>query len=138
MRKPAFEIEHRVEFHETDMAGIVHFSNFFRYMEMCEHSFARSIDPKLEAVLCGQDGGWPRVHASCDYRSPARFGDLLSIRQFVDDIGSSSVRYRFEIAQGDTLVAEGAIVVAFVRRTATGFAPSPIPEAARDALERHR
>ena len=36
-----FRVTRRVEFHETDMAGIVHFSNFFRYMEFAEVEFLR-------------------------------------------------------------------------------------------------
>ena len=40
-----YEFKHirRVEFAETDMAGIVHFSNFFRMMEATEHAFFRSL-----------------------------------------------------------------------------------------------
>ena len=38
-----FKAIRRVEFAETDMAGIVHYSNFFRYMETAEHGFFRSL-----------------------------------------------------------------------------------------------
>ena len=38
-----FKVRRRVEFSETDMAGIVHYSNFFRYMEAAEHAFFRSL-----------------------------------------------------------------------------------------------
>ena len=55
MNKPAFEIQRHVEFYETDMAGIVHFSNFFRYMETCEHAFVRSLDHELHGMLDGLD-----------------------------------------------------------------------------------
>jgi acyl-CoA thioester hydrolase len=47
-----FRITRRVEFSETDMAGIVHFSNFFRYMETAEHAFF---------PVTGQLGGDARV-----------------------------------------------------------------------------
>ena len=69
-------IQRRVEFYETDMAGIVHFSNFFRFMEACEHAFLRSLDHELHGMLDGLETGWPRVNATCDYRAPARFGDI--------------------------------------------------------------
>ncbi len=36
-----FSITRRVEFHETDMAGIMHFANYFRWMETCETDFYR-------------------------------------------------------------------------------------------------
>ncbi|MEQ2009187.1 MAG: acyl-CoA thioesterase, partial [Limisphaerales bacterium] len=38
-----FKALRRVEFSETDMAGIVHYSNFFKYMETAEHAFFRSL-----------------------------------------------------------------------------------------------
>ena len=38
-----FITHRRVEFSDTDMAGIVHFANFYRYMEQAEHDFFRSL-----------------------------------------------------------------------------------------------
>ena len=38
-----FSITRRVEFSETDLAGIMHFTNFYRWMEICEHEFLRSL-----------------------------------------------------------------------------------------------
>jgi acyl-CoA thioester hydrolase len=134
MIPPAFEIQRRVEFYETDMAGIVHFSNFFRFMEACEHAFIRSLDHELHGMLDGLETGWPRVNATCDYRSPARFGDLLSVRLHIDEVRNRSVRYRFEIARDDTLVAEGSIAAAHVAITADGIKAVPLPGPLREKL----
>ena len=38
-----FKLTRRIEFAETDMAGIVHFANFYRMMEVTEHAFFRSL-----------------------------------------------------------------------------------------------
>ncbi len=127
MTKPAFEIQRPVEFYETDMAGIVHFSNFFRYMETCEHAFVRSLDHELHGLVDGLETGWPRVNATCDYRSPARFGDLLTIRLFIAEVRNRSVRYRFEITRGETLIAEGSISAAHVAITPEGIKAVPLP-----------
>jgi len=129
MHSPAFEIQRRVEFYETDMAGIVHFSNFFRYMESCEHAFLRSLDHELHGQLEGIETGWPRVHATCDYRAPARFGDLLSIRLFIGEVRNRSVRYRFEVSRDETLIAEGSIAAAHVALTPEGIKAVPLPPA---------
>lgn len=133
--KPAFEIQRRVEFYETDMAGIVHFSNFFRFMETCEHAFLRSLDHELHGMLDGLETGWPRVHATCDYRAPAKFGDLLDVRLFIAEVRPRSVRYRFEIAKGDTLVAEGRIAAAHVAITPEGIQAVALPEPLKLKLE---
>ena len=127
MSPPAFEIRRRVEFHETDMAGIVHFSNFFRYMETCEHAFLRSLGHDLHGMLDGLETGWPRVNAACDYRAPARFGDLLNIRLFIAEVRKRSVRYRFEITRDETLIAEGFISAAHVAITPAGIKAVPLP-----------
>jgi YbgC/YbaW family acyl-CoA thioester hydrolase len=134
MSHPAFEIQRRVEFYETDMAGIVHFSNFFRYMETCEHAFIRSLDHELHGQLDGLETGWPRVNASCDYRAPARFGDLLTIRLFIAEVRTRSVRYRFQFTRGDTLIAEGAIAAAHVALTPGGIKAVPLPPALAEKL----
>ena len=129
MSTPAFEIQRRVEFYETDMAGIVHFSNFFRYMETCEHSFLRSLDHELHGQLEGLETGWPRVHATCDYRAPARFGDLLSVRLFIAEVRNRSVRYRFEVSRDAILIAEGSIAAAHVAITPDGIKAVALPPA---------
>ena len=74
-----FRTTRMVEFFETDMAGIMHFSNFFRFMESAEHAFYRSIGFSVdEAKSLGL--GWPRVKAECEYRHPLRFEDIVEIR----------------------------------------------------------
>jgi YbgC/YbaW family acyl-CoA thioester hydrolase len=132
--KPCFEIRRVVEFHETDMAGIVHFSNFFRYMEAAEHAFLRSLDQHLHGVIDGLETGWPRVNASCDYRSPARFGDTLAVRVYIDEVRNRAVRYGFECCVGDRLVASGSITAAHVAITPEGIRARPIPESVRQKL----
>src|SRR5439155_7189320 len=61
-----FKVVRRVEFSETDMAGIVHYSNFFRYMEAAETQFFRSLGFSLMTRQVQPPVGWPRVHAECD------------------------------------------------------------------------
>jgi YbgC/YbaW family acyl-CoA thioester hydrolase len=137
--KPCFTTSRRVEFHDTDMAGIVHFANFFRYMESAEHEFLRSIGHDVHRVDGGIASGWPRVSASCDYRRPARFGEVLVVRVFLDEIRRRSVRYRFEFDApgGGPRVADGMITAACVRldQLSGGIEAVAIPEELRRALE---
>ena len=133
--KPAHTIKRRVEFYETDMAGIVHFTNFFRFMEACEHDFLRSLAHELHGVVEGLETGWPRVNATCDYRAPARFGDELTVSLFIEEVRNRSVRYRFEIAKEDLLVAEGSLSVAHVALTDDGIKAVPLPEPLKQRLE---
>src|SRR5271166_3324319 len=90
-----FKMTRRIEFADTDMAGIVHFSNFFRMMEAAEHAFFRSLGFSIHSKADGQSIGWPRVSATCDYLRPLRFEEEVEIHLLVAEIRSRSVRYRF-------------------------------------------
>ena len=106
-----FTTRRRVEFRDTDAAGIVHFSAFLLWMESAEHELLRSAG--LRVIDRGPDGidaSWPRVSVSCDFRAAVRFGDEVDITVAVEKIGRSSVTYGFAFAHGAKPVATGRVV----------------------------
>jgi 4-hydroxybenzoyl-CoA thioesterase/acyl-CoA thioester hydrolase len=105
----------RVEFSDTDTAGMMHFSRFFIYMESVEHEFLRHLGTSVAFTHEGEEAGWPRLMAHCEYRSPARFEDVLDIRLRVQRKGQRSMTYEFEFKIGDRLVAEGRLAAACCR-----------------------
>ena len=105
----AFRTTRRVEFADTDMAGIVHFANFFRYMEAAEVEFLRSRGLSVKLVWDGQSIGFPRVSASCDFLRPARFEDLLDITVRLSNLGRKSVTYSFEFSKEGEVIARGKV-----------------------------
>jgi acyl-CoA thioester hydrolase len=113
-----FRMTHRVEFADTDMAGIVHFSSYFRYMEVTEHAFFRSLGLSIDARVMGLDVGWPRVHVACDFRRPLRFEDEVEAHLRVKEKGRRSITYEFVFRKvNDPLtpeVARGSLVVVCV------------------------
>jgi YbgC/YbaW family acyl-CoA thioester hydrolase len=80
-----FRATRRVEFSETDLAGIVHFSNFFRYMETVEGAFYRSFGQSVLLRGFQEPMGLPRVHADCDYLKPLRFEDVVEMHLLVKE-----------------------------------------------------
>lgn len=133
-----FKLIRRIEFAETDMAGIVHFANFFRMMESTEHAFFRSLGFSIHGHEAGTTTGWPRVSASCDYRAPLRFEEEVEIHLIVAEVRSRSIRYEFifrKVIDG-TEVARGRIaaVCATVDKTTGKLVPVPIPECIRAAI----
>jgi YbgC/YbaW family acyl-CoA thioester hydrolase len=102
-----FRTRRRVEFVDTDMAGIVHFSNFFRWMESAEVEFLRSRGLSVKLPWEGQLLGFPRVSASCDYLQPARFEDVLEVAVHVEQIGRKSITYGFEFSRDGKVLARG-------------------------------
>jgi len=87
----------RIEFSETDMAGLVHFSNFFKYMETAERDFFEAAGVDLIRTKPGELVGWPRVRAECKFAAPIRFGDTIDIHLAVKAVKDRSIDYQFRI-----------------------------------------
>ena len=108
-----FKTSRRVEFRDTDTAGIVHFSNFFVYMEQTEHAFLREIGQPLIGEVDGKRCSWPRVAATCNYRSAIQFEQIIDIELSVAKLGTKSITYSFTISREDTLVADGTLTAVY-------------------------
>ncbi|MBM3823208.1 MAG: acyl-CoA thioesterase [Verrucomicrobia bacterium] len=117
-------IRRRVEFSETDMAGIMHYSNYFKFMETAEHDFFRSFGFSIVTRQVEPPVGWPRVHAWCDFHAPLHFEDEVEVRLLVAKKRSKSIDYlfRFSSLGGPEPVetARGGLTVVCVRRASNG------------------
>jgi 4-hydroxybenzoyl-CoA thioesterase/acyl-CoA thioester hydrolase len=102
-----FRTSRRVEFRDTDAAGIAHFSVYFLYMEEAEHAFLRHLGLSVVTVHEGSEITWPRAAVSCEYRASLRFEDVATIEMDLERRGEKSVTYRFRFYKEDALVAEG-------------------------------
>lgn len=99
-----------VQFADTDVAGIVHFANFYRWMEEAEHAYLRSLG--FSVMQQQPDGtviGFPRVSASCRFEAPAFFEDELTIDVDLLRRGVKSLTFGFVFHRGDTQIAAGEI-----------------------------
>lgn len=137
-----FSITRTVEFSETDMAGIMHFSNFFRWMEACEAGFYRSLNLPQISFVPGSVVGWPRVHASCDYKAPLRFNDVIEVKLLIKEVRTKGVVSVFQfrkLTDGKVqplLLAQGEMAAVYVTSDASGkMTAHPIPADVRAQLE---
>src|SRR3990170_3257240 len=105
-----FRYARRVQFAETDMAGIVHFSWYFRYMEEAEHALWRAAG--LSIAAADRAIVFPRVAAACDFLAPLRFEDEFEVEVRIDAISRRSIRYACTISRGDTRIATGSMTAA--------------------------
>jgi 4-hydroxybenzoyl-CoA thioesterase/acyl-CoA thioester hydrolase len=106
-----FMTRRRVEFRDTDAAGIAHFSAFFFWMESVEHELLRAAGiAVIDRDASGVEASWPRVSSTCDYTSSVRFGDELDVVAGVEAVGRSSVTYGFRFSHDGLPVAHGRIV----------------------------
>lgn len=131
MQNPLHRHSRTVAFGDTDASGWMHFPNVFHYFEQAEHEFLRESGL---LVFARDQGGWPRVKVSCDYKRPLLTGDAIEVQLAVSRVGASSVTWTFEIltATGD-LAAFGSVTTVRVNHEGK---PQLITEAERAVLER--
>jgi len=133
-----FRLVRSVEFFETDMVGIVHYSNFFRYMEAAEHAFFRSLGISVVTRQVDPPVGWPRVHAECDYRQPLHFEDEVEIQLLVSEKKAKSLSYVFRFvklnASPPVEVARGSLTVVCVLHQDGKMRAATIPQAIADKI----
>lgn len=104
-----------VEFAETDGAGVVHFSNYLRYMERVEHAFWRSLGQSVVTDAMEGHISFPRVKVDCEYLKPARFEDSLEGELTVGRIGERSVTFHIAFSVGGQAAARGSMVAVCCR-----------------------
>lgn len=114
-------VRRRVEFAETDMAGLVHFSNFLRYVELAEAEFFEALNLPLISANRIQSLGWPRVRVQCNYAEPLYFRDEIEVLIFVKAIKIKAIEWGFRIFRIEqdglqTRVAKGSLTTVHVKK----------------------
>jgi acyl-CoA thioester hydrolase len=122
--RTGFRYRRRVEFAETDLAGIAHFSVFFRYMEEAEHALWRAAGMSIAPP---GDPGWARVAAAFDFKAPLRFEDEFDVFVEIAEVGRRKVAYRFTFLHGDRLIGTGTMTTVPVRKVNDALQSYDVP-----------
>lgn len=131
-----YRTKRRIEFSDTDMAGIVHFAQFFLFMESAEHEFLRSLGTSVDTEWGGNKIGWPRLSASCEYLKPVKFEDELEIRLTIGRKGTKSLTYHFVFMKDDVEIAHGQLTaVCCICNPGEKLRAIPIPDFIADQIE---
>ena len=131
----AFRYTRRVQFAETDMAGIVHFAEFFRFMEEAEHALWRSAG--LTIAKAHEDIGWPRVATRFDFKAPLHFEDEFDVYLTMGKVTRSTITWECRVMRGETLIGEGSSTTVHVdKKPGEMLRSKPIPPAIVDSLRR--
>jgi len=140
MTNSSFYITRRVEFHETDAAGLMHFSNYYRWMEVCEHEWFRTKNLQIiGSIKEGSRYGWPRREASCSFMRALRLGDLVRVSAIIKKINDTSLNFNFVFEKDRsgkwTKVAEGYMTTIHVKQHNEGLMEAePFPTSVNFAL----
>ncbi|MGH3649624.1 MAG: acyl-CoA thioesterase [Acidimicrobiia bacterium] len=124
-------IQRRVQWIDTDAAGIWHHSVLIRWLEEAEAELHRDL-----GIIEQTFGATPRVKTEFEFFTPVRFDDLVDITLTVVDLGTTSITYEIEAAAGPTPVASGRLTAVFMDRETRE--KRAWPETVRQALETDR
>jgi len=109
-----YTFRRRVQFYETDVAGIVHFSWFFRYMEEAEHAMWREAGLSIHPP--DSDIGWPRIASSFEFYRPLRFEDEFDVHLRIAEITKKTIRYECTLTKNGEKLASGSMTIACVQK----------------------
>jgi acyl-CoA thioester hydrolase len=121
-------VRRRVEWIDTDAAGLAHWLTCLRLVEVAESALHTSLNT-AELIL----GSLPRLAVSITYHAPLRFNDLVVVRLVVDAVGRSSLRYSFSVTGPSGSVASGTLDTCLIDPASNR--PRPWPDHVRAALE---
>jgi acyl-CoA thioester hydrolase len=120
-------LRRRIEWMDTDAAGIYHWTTVFRLAEAAEAALHTAL-----GIAAFTFGATPRVAVGATFARPLRFNDPVDVHLEVSALGRSSVAYRLAIATDEGTAAEGTVKSVLVDR-ATGRA-TPWPDDVRAKL----
>ena len=129
-----FRITRRVTFAETDLAGVMHFSNYYRWMEEVEHAFFRSVGMSVVQDVDGVLISWPRVITSCEYFAPAKFEDEIELQLSITDLSDKSMTYEVLFVRDGRRIARGRTKAVCCELKDNDFRSVAIPPSVRAKL----
>ena len=129
-----FAVDVRVRLPETDAFGVCYHGSFFTYFDVARMDYLRAVG-LIDVVKAGRASNLI-VHSAADFKSPAGFDDLLTVRARVAELGSTSFAFEFRVEAKDDgrLVAVGRSV--HVTIDGATRRPIPLPAELREAVRR--
>ena len=121
----------RVYYEDTDLAGVVYYANYLRFIERARTEALRDLG--IDQAALKRDRGLVFVvrRLTIDYLAPARFDDLLEVRTRITRLRGASIEMAQEVWRGETCLSRAALSVACI--DAAGR-PRRLPGEVRDRL----
>ena len=124
----------RVYYEDTDMAGIVYYANYLRYIERARSEAVRDVG--IEQLAMKQEGYVFVVRQMIvDYLLPARFDDVLTIETETTALKGATMQMFQTVKRGEEVIFTADVRVAFMT---TEGKPARYPAKIRHQLEELR
>ena len=104
----------RVYFEDTDVAGIVYYANYLRFMERARSDMLRAIGVDQRAALESGEGVYAVAEVAVKYRQPAKLDDDLLVITEIEAIRAASVLIHQRVMRGDEVLTDARVTAAFL------------------------
>ena len=104
----------RVYFEDTDVAGIVYYANYLKYMERARSDMLRCAGIDQRAALEAGEGVYVVAEAQIRYRAPAKLDDALVVLSEVKAVRAASCLIHQRVMRGADVLADAMITAAFI------------------------
>ncbi|MBU8908220.1 acyl-CoA thioesterase [Desertibacillus haloalkaliphilus] len=126
MRSNEFQL--RVNWGDTDKAGIVYYPNYFKWFDIAGHQFFRSCE--LSPLDLEEKHGiiLPLLDVHCTFENPLLYDDIITIKTSVEEINNKTIKLSHQIFKGDTRTGVGHELRGWVKQQDNDIKAVPIPE----------
>ncbi|MFN3630675.1 MAG: tol-pal system-associated acyl-CoA thioesterase [Casimicrobiaceae bacterium] len=127
-----FSIAVRIYYEDTDVAGVVYYANYLRFLERARTEWLRAAGWDLTALQRDQDAVFVVRRVEADYLAPARLNDLLTVTCEPEDVGRARIVIHQRVLRGDQMLLDARVTAAYVG--ATDGRPKAMPPALRQSM----
>lgn len=131
MLKTTYNLE--VRYYETDLMGVVHHSNYIRYLECARHQCLVDLGLPIDSIERDYGIMMPVTSVECNYHFPAKMGDVLRIESRIEKMPKARIEVLSDIFNQDgKLLADAKVVLGFIHSDTRK--PTRIPECLHKAF----
>lgn len=106
----------RVYFEDTDLAGIVYYANYLKFMERARSDMLRAVGVDQRTALESGEGVYAVAEAHIRYRRPAKLEDDLVVLSEVRQVRAASCLIHQRVMRGAEVLVEADITAAFLTK----------------------
>ncbi|WP_458413138.1 acyl-CoA thioesterase [Schinkia sp. CFF1] len=97
----------RVEWGDTDAAGIVFSPNFYKWMDQAVHYYFESIGFPIVKLVCDEKIGIPVIESKCNFQKPLYYADNVAIYTTILELRDKVITFGHEFFVDSNKIAEG-------------------------------
>ncbi|MGL4321162.1 MAG: tol-pal system-associated acyl-CoA thioesterase [Paracoccaceae bacterium] len=118
----------RVYYEDTDLAGIVYYANYLRFIERARTEWVRACGVDQVALRANEGIVFAVRRVEADYLAPAHFDDLLEVRTVLQELGGARISLVQDIWRGDQRLFASVVALVAIGRDGR---PVRLPSALR-------